>query len=116
MAVPNRASATRHRSEMNRDTRGREQGKLGDRLTRRRTFRVVKDVDEHVLRIVRVDDAEEWRDRGSAYLVLSCHIQIEALCCRETRSVPRTPDELRLASAASRTICVEAGIVYPSHD
>src|ERR1041384_3894609 len=49
--------------ELNRDTGRREEGELADRLPRRRALCIVEHVQKHVLRLVRVDDAQVRSDR-----------------------------------------------------
>src|SRR5439155_531179 len=95
----------------NRDTGRREQGKLRDRLPRRRAPGVVEYVEEHVLCVVRVHDAEVRRDRHSPHAKTARHVDVEPLRRGETRAVARAADELRLAAAATRAVGIGARIV-----
>src|SRR5436190_24232504 len=75
------------RSERNAHPRTRQHRELGDRATRRAISGVVVPIDEHVLRIVDVHDAQVWRERRSAIEQLARHIQVEAMGGREARTV-----------------------------
>src|SRR5881394_3037440 len=67
--VPATISRAAARLKANRDTGRGENGELGDRLSRWRRFRVIENVQKHVLRVVRVHDAQVRRDRRSSNVI-----------------------------------------------
>src|SRR6185437_14219272 len=118
-AAPSAAStAARDRpsSEANRDTDRRQERELRDGLACRRSLGVVEHVQKHVLRVVGVHDAEIGRDGRSADAVAPRHVDVEPLCGREARAIPRPADEFFLRPCAARPEGVELRIVEPADD
>src|SRR3982751_4181016 len=96
MMAANATTAAAPRLKANRDTGRRKNGELGDRLSCRRRFRVVEHVQENVLCVVCVHDAEIRRDRRAAHAICTSHVHVEALSARQPRAVAWTAHELGL--------------------
>src|SRR2546423_9035682 len=74
-----RTANRRRRSEGNSHPCGGKYGELRDGAARGMVVRVVVEVDEDVLRVVRVRDAHVRRDRGATNLELARHVEVESV-------------------------------------
>src|SRR5262245_14160394 len=87
------ATAPMTRLEANGDTGGGEKGEWGDRFARRRCLPVVEHVQEDILRVVRIHDAQERGDRRASNVVGTSHVEVEPLRRRQSGGIPRPTDE-----------------------
>src|SRR3954454_24497611 len=100
----------------NRDTGRGKEGNLADRLSGRRRLAVVEHVQEHVLLVVRVHDAQVRCDRRGSEPELSRHVEVEALGRGQARAIPCAAQELILRSTTTLSEGVGARIVHATHD
>src|SRR5918992_5562895 len=104
------------RSERNAYSDAGEDRELRDRPASRQLGRVLVEVDEDVLRVVGVDDADVGRDGGFAERELARGVEIEAVARWKTRRVAAAAERLDKDLRVAGPPLVARWVVGPARD